>query len=247
MMDHYQIVIPEALINTVLKVVHDSPLGGHCGINNTLDRPKEHFFFPRMGKIIPEYVQSCHLFQIRKVSNKKTKQEIVSFPTPAEPFQVWQMDLCGPYPLSVNGNIYVFTAVDMFTKLLFTYPLRNKDAITVCEAIYRMFTTYGVCQTLISDRGCEFTNKCTAELCKLLEVTQEFTPAFAHHCLGACKRQHRTLSERLTTHVLKGKPWENELYSVLFFMNSSVNNSIDFLHSKFFMGNVQIFRLYNLT
>jgi hypothetical protein len=51
------------------------------------------------------------------------------------------------------------------------------------EALYHMFTTYGVCQTLISDRGSEFTNKCAAELCKLLEVTQEFTPAIAHHCL----------------------------------------------------------------
>ncbi|CAC5391981.1 unnamed protein product [Mytilus coruscus] len=180
------------------------------------------------GKNHSRLCQSCHLCQIRKVSNKKTKQEIVSFPTPAEPFQVWQMDICGPYPVSVNGNTYVFTAVDMFTKLLFAYPLRNKDAITVCEAIYRMFTAYGVCQTLISDRGSEFTNKCTAELCKLLEVTQEFTPAFAHHCLGACERQHRTLAERLTTHVLKGKPWKNELYSVIFSMNSSVNNSIDF-------------------
>jgi hypothetical protein len=57
-------------------------------------------------------------------------------------------------------------------------------AATICEALYHMFTTYGVCQTLISDRGSEFTNKCAAELCKLLEVTQEFTPAFAHHCLG---------------------------------------------------------------
>jgi hypothetical protein len=43
---------------------------------------------------------------------------------------------------------------------------------------HHMFTTYGVCQTLISDRGSEFTYKCAAELCKLLEVTQEFTPLF---------------------------------------------------------------------
>jgi hypothetical protein len=99
-----------------------------------------------------------------------------------------------------------------------------------------MFTTYGVCQTLISDRGSEFTNKCAAELCKLLEVTQEFTPAFAHHCLGACERQHRTLAERLTTQVLKGKPWENELHSVTFSMNSCVNNSIDFSPFEIIFG-----------
>ena len=43
MMGHYQIVAPDALINTVFTVVHDSPLGGHCGINNTLDRAREHF------------------------------------------------------------------------------------------------------------------------------------------------------------------------------------------------------------
>ena len=114
-MDNLQIVIPEEMIDTVLKVVHDSPLGGHCGINNTLDRAKEHFFFPRMGKIISEYVQTCHTCQIRKVSNMKTKQKIVSFPTPAEPFQVWQVDLCGPFPISKNGNTYLFTAVDMFS------------------------------------------------------------------------------------------------------------------------------------
>ncbi|CAG2246046.1 unnamed protein product [Mytilus edulis] len=144
---------------------------------------------------------------------ENSKAEVVESPVEDDPFFPFVEDVC---------------AVDMFTKLLFAYPLRNKDAITVCEAIYRMFTTYGVCQTLISERGSEFTNKCTAELCKLLEVTQEFTPAFAHHCLGACERQHRTLAERLTTHVLKGKSWENELHSVTFSMNSSVNNSIDF-------------------
>lgn len=73
-------------------------------------------------------------------------------------------------------------------------------------------------------------------MCKLLEVTQEFTPAFAHHCLGACERQHRTLAERLTTHVLRGKQWENELHSVVFSMNSCVNNSIDFSPFEIIFG-----------
>ncbi|CAG2195993.1 unnamed protein product [Mytilus edulis] len=181
MMSHYQIVIPQALIPSVLKVVHDSPLGGHAGMNNTLDRAKEHFFFPRMGKIITDYVQTCHFCQVRKVTNFKTKQAIVAFPTPSEPFEVWQIDLCGPFPKSVNGNTYAFTAVDMFSKFIFAHPLRNNDALTVCEVIYRMFTQFGVCKTLVSDRGSEFVNQCTAGLCKLLEVTQEFTPAFAHH------------------------------------------------------------------
>ena len=246
MMDHYQIVIPESLIETVLKVVHDSPLGGHAGINNTLDRAKEQFFFPRMGKIISDYVQSCHLCQIRKVPNRKTKQDIVAFPHPEEPFQVWQIDLCGPFPVSVNGNSHVFTAVDLFSKFMFACPLRNKDALTVGEALFDMFTKYGVCQTLISDKGSEFVNKCTTEMCRLLEVTQEFTPAFSHHCLGSCERQHRTLAERLTTRVLQGKPWESELNAVLFSMNSSVNNSLQYSPFEIIYGKRPNFPLLNV-
>ncbi|CAC5424651.1 unnamed protein product [Mytilus coruscus] len=133
-------------------------------MNNTLDRAKEHFFFPRMGKIITDYVQTCHFCQVRKVTNFKTKQAIVAFPTPSEPFEVWQIDLCGPFPKSVNGNTYVFTAVDMFSKFIFAHPLRNNDALTVCEVIYRMFTQFGLCRTLVSDRGSEFVNQCTAGL-----------------------------------------------------------------------------------
>ena len=76
----------------------------------------------------------------------------------------------------------------MFSKLLFVCPLLNNDAITVSQAI--------------SDHGTKLINKCTAEFCRLLEVTHEFTPSFAHHCLGACERQHRTFLERVSTLVL---------------------------------------------
>ena len=135
-----------------------------------------------MDKIIPDYGQRCHLCQIRKVPNKKTKQNIVSLPHLEEPFQVWQIDLCGPFPVSVNGNSHVFTAVDFFSKIMFACPFLNKDALTVGEALFDMFTKYGVCQNLISDKGSEFVNKCTVEMCRLLEVTQELTTAFSHYC-----------------------------------------------------------------
>ena len=70
-----------------------------------------------------------------KAQTRKPNSQYVSFPTPAEPFQVWQIDVCGPYPVSPNGNSYVCTAVDMFSKFMFAYLLRNKDAATICEVL----------------------------------------------------------------------------------------------------------------
>jgi hypothetical protein len=171
LMSPSQLVLSEALVPKVLKLDHDSPLGGHSGINNTIDKIKELFYFPRMRKIITEYVQSCHSCQTRAITNIKTKSKIVPYPTPSQPFQVWQMDLYGPLPPSPSGNIYIFTAIDMFSTLLCALPIRNKDVATVSHAIYSLTTYFGVPQTLISDQGKEFIGKCTKKVCSILGVT----------------------------------------------------------------------------
>ncbi|CAC5421764.1 unnamed protein product [Mytilus coruscus] len=151
-MSEFQLVIPKQFISQILKIAHHSPLGGHSGIQNTLDSIRERYN-ARMGKIISEYVQSCHECQSRKVSNLNTKAKIVAYPTPSEPFQVWQMDIFGTLVSSNNADTYVFTAVDAFSNFLFAVPLRNNDAISVSQAIFNFFCNFGVCSTVISDQG----------------------------------------------------------------------------------------------
>jgi hypothetical protein len=73
----------------------------------------------------------------------------------------------------------------MFSQFVYAEPIANCDFLTVCNVIYRLFTTFSVCRTILSDQGSEFIAKSTKELCKLMSVPQEFTPSFAHHCLGA--------------------------------------------------------------
>ena len=175
---HYQLVVPKLLIKFILQICHDSPMGGHAGIQNTTDRVREHYFFPRLSTVVSEYVRSCHECQIRKTSSLHTKAGIVAYPTPTEPFQVWEVDLCGPFPLSSAGHSYIFTAIDMFSKLVFAVPLNNCDHLSVSHALYQLFTQYGVCHTLISDQGSEFISRCTKQLCKLFDVKQEFTSLF---------------------------------------------------------------------
>ncbi|CAC5422384.1 unnamed protein product [Mytilus coruscus] len=41
----YQLALPEVAIKTVLRLYHDSPLGGHGGIQHTADMLKEHYYF----------------------------------------------------------------------------------------------------------------------------------------------------------------------------------------------------------
>ncbi|CAC5395386.1 unnamed protein product [Mytilus coruscus] len=138
-----------------------------------------------MGKIVTDYVASCHDCQSRKVTNLKTKAKIVPYRTPSEPFQIWQVDLFGPLKTSPNGNQYLFTASDMFSKYLFVLPIRNKDMLTVSNAVFSLVSQFGVCETLISDQGSEFIGSCTQELattyiCKLSNRDKEkkFKPTY---------------------------------------------------------------------
>ncbi|CAC5423123.1 unnamed protein product [Mytilus coruscus] len=85
----YQLAVPHKMIDIMLFMVHDLPLGGHSGNQNTLDRLRDSLYFPRMGKIVKDYVASCHHCQSRTVTNLKTKTKIVPYRTPSELFLVW--------------------------------------------------------------------------------------------------------------------------------------------------------------
>ena len=100
-----------------------------------------------------------------------------------------------------------------------------------------------MCKTLISDQGSEFINKCTAEVCKMLNVKQDFTPSMVHHCLGRCERTHRTLAERLTPYVIQEKQWELVLPSVTFSINCCVNASSGYSAFEIVYGKRPVFPL----
>lgn len=225
----YQLVVPQDMIIDILHRYHDSPLAAHGGIQNTLDKIKKHYFFPKMSQIISNYVKSCQYCQKRKFSRASTKSSITTYPTPAEPFEVWEIDLYGPLPLSKQGSSNSFTAIDMFSKYVVAYHIKSKDAVTQAQAFFKLITNFGVCNTIISDQGSECIAKVTSELCKMLHVAQQFTPAFMHHCLGACERVLATLAERLTPYMTNDMSnWEECLSSIVFSINCSVNTSLGY-------------------
>ncbi|CAC5380017.1 unnamed protein product [Mytilus coruscus] len=141
-MGEFQLVIPKQLIPNILETYHQTPLAGHMGIQQTVDNISEQFYFQNLPSTVSSYVRSCHDCQERKMTKAHTKSEIISFRTPTELFQTWQVDLFGPIPITQKGNAYVFTAVDKFSKLLCCVPLPNSDSVTVSHALIQLICTF---------------------------------------------------------------------------------------------------------
>lgn len=228
-MSHFQIVLPDVMIKTIIELYHDSHMGGHSGIQDTLDRVREHYFFKKMGQKVADYIRSCLECQKRKQTKLPTRSGITAFRTPSAPFQVWEIDLYGPLSLSRQGSKYIFTAVDLFSKYIYAETIAAKDAVTVSTALIHLFSLSGVCQTLISDNGSAFIAEVTRLVCSQHNIPQQFTPSYVHHCLGACERTHRTLAEKLTPYVHDHfSNWESFLPMIVFSMNNAVHSTTQY-------------------
>ena len=101
-----------------------------------------------LGKCYQLLILLC---QTRKLTKIHTNSGITAYKTPHKPFQVLQADIFGPVPTTDQENSYVLTTCDMFSKFICAVPLPKNDAISVAHGLFQLFTTYGVCDTLLTD------------------------------------------------------------------------------------------------
>jgi hypothetical protein len=52
-----------------------------------------------------------------------------------------------------STTIHILRNRHMFSKFVYNVPLPNCDAMTVSQAMFDLFCQFGVCSTIISDKG----------------------------------------------------------------------------------------------
>jgi hypothetical protein len=69
------------------------------------------------------------------------------------------VDLVGPLPLTANGNVYIITCSDYFTKWPEAAALKDKSALSVTKFLFQLITRHGSPVIIQSDQGKEFVNQ----------------------------------------------------------------------------------------
>ena len=76
---------------------------------------------------------------------------------PPGPFQVWSVDLAGPFPADERGNVYAIVAVDVFSKWVEVGLLPSKRAIRTCDWFYNeIICRWGKPAAVRIDNGAEW-------------------------------------------------------------------------------------------
>ena len=156
---------------TILYEYHDSPVGGHRGMNKTFKEIRERYEWPDMKREIERYVKQCKSCQLNKNLSPWRKAPMEITTTTSQPFERCALDIVGPTGVTNKGNRYILTMQDDLTKFVVAIPIPTQDAETVArEFVQNVVLKYGIPEVILTDQGANFLSELFANVCKLLQI-----------------------------------------------------------------------------
>eukprot|EP00961_Rhodomonas_salina_P037487 503739-Rhodomonas_salina.1 len=101
------ICVPKRYRALLLQEYHDTPLGGHFGIDKTFYSLRQKYIWPSMLHHTEQFVRSCDACQKNKASHQRKLGTPQIPELPSEPWERMSVDYCGPFPKSKEGNDYI--------------------------------------------------------------------------------------------------------------------------------------------
>ena len=173
--EHFTIVVPEALRERVLHEIHEGQQGEHQGFITTYQRLKARFSWKGMYRDCREYTRNCPKCQ--HFGSAPAASGYGDHLRADRPGQKWVADLLylendGTYEIAV-------TLVDVFSRWCVIRPIPDATSETVAGAIMQMWAEAGVHfvpEEIVHDNGSEF-KKMFEKVCELLDIKQSWSVA----------------------------------------------------------------------
>ncbi|CAH2009784.1 unnamed protein product [Acanthoscelides obtectus] len=220
------------LINTVkekdeqlmlIKFQHEGK-SNHRGINETLEKLKRNYYWPRMKSDITHFINDCVICQKAKYSRNPPYIPLVLTESIGKPFQLLHADV-----FTFNSQHFL-TIIDAFSKLGQAVPIQAKTSVEICRAFLHYFSYYGLPERITLDNGTEFKNETVRELLKCHKIDVHFTTPLHHESNSPIERFHSSLIEHLRI-LLQKFPKEtttNLINYALIAYNSSLHSATKF-------------------
>ena len=179
-----QSIVPSTLRKEVLAELHSGVGGGHLGMDKTLARLRERFYWPGQFNDVRDWCNNCRTCAVRKSPTPKARAPLTSIVT-GSPLQLVAVDIVGPFPETTVGNSYILVAADYFTRWVEAYPIPNQEAVTVAQKLVNeFFLRFSPPERLHSDQGRNFESAVILEVCKLLGIAKCRTTPYHPQCDG---------------------------------------------------------------
>uniref|UniRef100_A0A914XSI1 RNA-directed DNA polymerase n=1 Tax=Plectus sambesii TaxID=2011161 RepID=A0A914XSI1_9BILA len=209
-----RVVIPKKLQKHVLRQLH----AGHPGTVQMKMLARSHVYWPNIDTNIDQLVKSCP--NCASVAKSLLKAPLQSWPKPTQPWDRVHADYAGP----LNGRWYL-VVVDAFSKWVEILESTSITTDVTINSLNKLFTSFGMPRTLITDNGTQFTSHCFIDFCRRNGIDHVRSPPFHPQSNGQAGRFVDTFKRGIAKFQGEGTPAET-LQKFLFTYRSTPSTAV---------------------
>jgi transposase InsO family protein len=225
---YFKIIVPECLKAFVIGCSHNIPLAGHCGARKAIRNASLHHYWKNLARDIRRWIRCCGCCGQRKTSrpiHAGVSEAVLS----DHVNDVWSVDFVGPLFSSDNGNTYILTMSDCYSRWPEAEATPARSEEIVMEFIYNLICRRGRPNKILSDRGAELISKAVKRVCQKWGIRKIETGGYNAAANAIVERFHRYLLASLTlVYDRKTRNWDACIPASLFSYRVSVCDSTSF-------------------
>ena len=202
---------------------------------------RQKYYFPSIATYVRNWVRKCEIcVQDKRINNTRITPELIHIPKwDLGPEDLMQIDLLPEWPPS-GGYENIMTAIDVFSRYAFAYPVSNPMAVNTANVIIDIMTRHAYLPTIIiADKGSVFVSQVLHEVAEILGINLKHATTKHAQTIGVLERAHASIKTSLK--MASGeyrKQWHKYLPIATLNYNTTNHSSIDCEPSRVFHGRV---------
>ena len=237
---HLQVLLSGQLLKIILQSLYGTA-SKHPGISKMMQEICQKYYFPSISTYVRNCIRDCKIcIQDKRIKNTGITPEIFHIPYwDLGLGDLMQIDLLPELPPS-GGYEIIITAIDVFSRYAFAYPVSNPTAVNTAKAIKDIMTTHAYLPTLIiTDKGSIFVSQVIHEVAEISGINLKHATTKHAQTIVVLERAHATIKIYLKMASAKyRKHWHNYLPIAILNYNATYQPSINCEPSRVFHGRV---------
>ena len=208
---------------------------GHEGAEKTAQRILNSYYWPGIWNDVRMWVKSCHKCQLCRPRPLPNHSEDII--TPVErPFVRVGLDIIGPLPITKQGNSYIITLVDYFTKWVEAKAIPNMKTDEVIKFLIEVITRHGPPEIIVTDNGSSFIADVTKMMIDLYGSWVHFVTPHHPQSNGMIENRNKEIGKILRLLVENESEWDEYLPSALWALRTTKNSKTKFSSFELLYG-----------
>jgi len=218
----------------IIRLHHNTPVGGHGGQWKMVELVTRNFWWPGVTREVKRYVEGCDSCQRNKNRTEQPAGKLMPNSIPEKPWTHISADFITKLPIA-QGYDSILVVVDRLTKMVHFISTTEKTSAEGLARLFRdnVWKLHRLPESIISDRGPQFTAGLMRELNRILGIESKLSTASHPQTNGQTERVNQELEQYLRMFIdHRQEQWPNWLGTAEFAYNNKTHSSTKVLPFK---------------